>query len=63
MHPTVRESCWRAFGVLVSTSALLLGFIWAWVDSQGLTWHDRMSGTFITLAHAVHHAPDLDSGV
>jgi len=48
--PTTRESCWRAFGVLVSLSAFMLGFIWAWVDSDSLTWHDRMSGTFITLA-------------
>ncbi|MGD1104323.1 MAG: hypothetical protein ABSA59_19915, partial [Terriglobia bacterium] len=45
--PTVRESFWRAFGVLVSLSALMLGFVWACVDSDGLTWHDRMSGTVI----------------
>jgi len=47
-NPTVRESLWRAFGVLVSLSALLLGFVWACVDSDSLTWHDRMSGTVIT---------------
>jgi uncharacterized RDD family membrane protein YckC len=46
--PTLRESFWRAFGVLVSLSALMLGFVWACVDSDGLTWHDRMSGTVIT---------------
>ena len=51
-RPTVRESLWRAFGVLVSLSALMLGFVWAWVDSDNLTWHDRMSGTVITTAHA-----------
>lgn len=45
-RPGPRESFWRAFGYLVSMSALLLGFIWAWVDSESLTWHDRMSGTF-----------------
>jgi uncharacterized RDD family membrane protein YckC len=49
--PTVRESFWRAFGVLVSLSALLLGFVWACVDSESLTWHDRMSGTVITEEH------------
>ncbi len=48
--PAKRESFWRAFGYLVSTAALLLGFIWALVDSDGLTWHDRMSGTFIAPA-------------
>ena len=47
-RPTVRESFWRAFGVLVSLSALMLGFIWACVDSDNLTWHDRMSQTVIT---------------
>jgi uncharacterized RDD family membrane protein YckC len=54
--PTVRESAWRAFGVLVSLSALMLGFIWACVDSDGLTWHDRMSGTVITQER---HADDF----
>lgn len=47
-HPTVRESMWRAFGLLVSLAALMLGFLWACVDSDSLTWHDRMSGTVIT---------------
>lgn len=46
--PTPQESFWRAFGYLVSIASLLLGFIWALVDGDGLTWHDRMSGTFIT---------------
>ncbi len=45
--PTARQSLWRAFGYLVSIAALMLGFIWALVDSDGLTWHDRMSGTFL----------------
>jgi uncharacterized RDD family membrane protein YckC len=57
-HPTLSESIWRAFGVLVSMSALMLGFIWAWVDSDSLTWHDRMSGTVITEEHA---APELSA--
>lgn len=46
--PNTRESCWRAFGYLVSASALFLGFVWALLDSEGLTWHDLMSGTFVT---------------
>jgi len=45
--PNAKESCWRAFGYLVSASALFLGFVWALLDSDGLTWHDLMSGTFI----------------
>jgi len=46
--PTLTDAALRAFGVVVSASALMLGFIWALVDSDALTWHDRMSGTFIT---------------
>lgn len=49
-YPTATQALWRAFGYLVSTSALMLGFAWALVDSDGLTWHDRMSGTFLALA-------------
>lgn len=46
--PTVRESLWRAFGYLVSAAALMLGFVWAFVDSESLCWHDHMSSTFVT---------------
>jgi uncharacterized RDD family membrane protein YckC len=46
--PVPRESFLRAFGYLVSLSALMLGFFWALVDIDGLTWHDRISGTFLT---------------
>ncbi len=46
--PTPQDAFYRAFGCLVSTSALLLGFVWALVDSESLTWHDRMSRTFLT---------------
>lgn len=46
--PPKRSDClWRSFGYLVSVSALLLGFIWALVDGEGLTWHDRMSRTLL----------------
>lgn len=46
--PRFAECFWRAFGYLVSMSALMLGFVWAAVDADGLTWHDRMSRTFLT---------------
>jgi uncharacterized RDD family membrane protein YckC len=38
----------RAFGALLSLAALGVGFIWAAADEQGLTWHDRMSRTFVS---------------
>jgi uncharacterized RDD family membrane protein YckC len=51
-YPTRQEALWRAFGYLVSTSAMMLGFVWAAFDSDGLTWHDRMSGTFVSAIRA-----------
>jgi uncharacterized RDD family membrane protein YckC len=55
--PTARQACWRAFGYLVSTSALLLGFVWALVDSEGLTWHDRMSDTYLASVEGMEASP------
>jgi uncharacterized RDD family membrane protein YckC len=49
-YPTAAQAFWRAFGYLVSIGALMLGFVWALVDSDDLTWHDRMSGTFLAVA-------------
>ncbi|HXH50339.1 MAG TPA: RDD family protein [Terriglobia bacterium] len=49
--PRFSDCLWRGFGYVVSMSALMLGFIWAAVDAEGLTWHDRMSRTFIVPAH------------
>ncbi|GGZ71225.1 RDD family protein [Lysobacter xinjiangensis] len=41
---------WRSLALryLVGTASLLLGglgFWWAWIDRDRLTWHDRVSGT------------------
>lgn len=49
--PRLSECFWRAFGYLVSMSALMLGFVWAAVDADGLSWHDRMSRTFLAPAN------------
>ena len=40
----------RAFGYVVSTGSLLLGFFWAVADEDQLTWHDRISRTLLTQA-------------
>ncbi len=50
-HASPRQAAWRAFGYLVSVAGLMLGFIWALVDTDSLTWHDRISGTFLTVTH------------
>jgi uncharacterized RDD family membrane protein YckC len=49
-QPAISDCLWRGLGYLVSMSALMLGFIWAAVDAEGLTWHDRMSRTFVVPA-------------
>lgn len=32
-------------GKTISAAPIFLGFLWAWWDKEGRTWHDRMSGT------------------
>ena len=44
--PAQAPALWRRY--VVGTLSLLaggLGFWWAWFDRDGLTWHDRASGT------------------
>jgi len=42
------QALWRAFGYVVSTGSLLLGFFWALADERRLTWHDHISQSFLT---------------
>lgn len=42
-----REALFRALGYGVSVVPLFLGFVWAFVDPEHLTWTDKVSGTFI----------------
>ena len=57
-QPTLRECFLRAFGYLVSISALMIGFLWALVDTESFTWHDWISGTFLTPMN--HEPPSED---
>jgi len=61
--PAPRESFLRAFGYLVSLSAFMIGFLWALVDSESLTWHDRISGTFLTPVKEGAPAEDAESNL
>ncbi|MCZ6515400.1 MAG: RDD family protein, partial [Acidobacteria bacterium] len=51
--PSPKQSFWRALGYLVSGGSLLLGFIWSLVDEERLTWHDRISETFLVLSEEI----------
>jgi hypothetical protein len=39
----------RAVGMLLGAGAVGLGYLWALADEEALTWHDRMSKTFIAI--------------
>ena len=44
-RPTWRASIVRFLVGALSLAAAGLGFWWAWIDRDRLTWHDRASGT------------------
>jgi uncharacterized RDD family membrane protein YckC len=46
--PTKAQRRARAVGTILSTLSLGLGFAWSIADEEKLTWHDRMSKTFVT---------------
>jgi uncharacterized RDD family membrane protein YckC len=43
--PSLAQATARFFGALLSVLPLGLGFFWQLFDEDGLTWHDRLSGT------------------
>lgn len=45
--PNLVRSVVRAFGYLLSTPLLNLGFLWSLADRRSRTWHDLLSGTFV----------------
>jgi len=48
--PTPRQMLWRSVGYVLSAGTLFLGFLWAIWDEDGLTWHDRLSQTYLATA-------------
>ena len=46
--PTQRQYFLRAIGYLLSIGTCFLGFLWVLWDEDGLTWHDRISQTYLT---------------
>jgi uncharacterized RDD family membrane protein YckC len=48
--PGSGELAWRTFGYLLSAAAGMIGFLWSAWDEHGLSWHDRISQTYITYA-------------
>jgi uncharacterized RDD family membrane protein YckC len=46
--PTPRQYGLRALGYMLSAGTCFLGFLWVLWDEDGLTWHDRLSHTYLT---------------
>jgi uncharacterized RDD family membrane protein YckC len=45
--PTPRQMLLRSAGYILSAGTFCLGFFWAWWDEDALTWHDRLSRTYL----------------
>ena len=58
--PSPRQLLLRSIGYVLSASACFTGFLWAWWDEDALTWHDRISRTYLsspaTRAHMHAHS-------
>jgi uncharacterized RDD family membrane protein YckC len=46
--PTPRQMLLRSVGYMLSAGTVFLGFLWAWWDEDALTWHDRLSRTYLS---------------
>jgi uncharacterized RDD family membrane protein YckC len=46
--PMPRQMLLRSAGYILSAGTLFLGFFWAWWDEDALTWHDRLSRTYLS---------------
>jgi uncharacterized RDD family membrane protein YckC len=53
--PTPRQMLLRSLGYLISAGTLFMGFLWACWDEDMLTWHDRLSRTYLTLPETRGH--------
>jgi len=56
--PAPRQYLLRAAGYMLSAGTLFLGFFWALWDEDGLTWHDRISNTYLALPETM---PELET--
>lgn len=45
--PAARQMLLRSLGYMLSAGTLFMGFVWALWDEDELTWHDRLSRTYL----------------
>jgi uncharacterized RDD family membrane protein YckC len=57
--PSPRQYLLRSIGYVLSAAAVFAGFAWSWWDEDHLTWHDRISRTYLSspATRAAFHAP------
>ena len=55
-EPSSRQLLIRAAGYLLSAGTFFLGFFWAMWDEDSLTWHDRVSHTYLSSAETFTEA-------
>jgi uncharacterized RDD family membrane protein YckC len=46
--PTPRQMLLRSLGYMLSAGTFFLGFLWSMWDEDQLTWHDRLSRTYLS---------------
>ena len=49
-EPSPRQLLLRAAGYMLSAGTFFLGFLWSQWDEDELTWHDRLSRTYLSVA-------------
>jgi uncharacterized RDD family membrane protein YckC len=52
-QPTPRQYLLRAVGYMLSAGTCFLGFLWVIWDEEALTWHDRISRTYLANIEAL----------
>jgi uncharacterized RDD family membrane protein YckC len=57
-EPSPRQMLWRSVGYVLSAGTFFLGFFWSLWDEDELTWHDRISHTYLSSAQ---HYADLEA--
>ena len=52
-EPSPRQFALRAAGYLLSAGTFFLGFLWSQWDEDELTWHDRISRTYLSSTNSI----------
>jgi uncharacterized RDD family membrane protein YckC len=55
--PTPRQMLLRSLGYMLSAGTFFLGFLWSMWDEDQLTWHDRLSRTYLSTAQTFADMP------